>query len=235
MNLVICENRKIDQEILTVIFEHYITKNYLHADITCYHDLSTFYEDYQENFINPDILVVNMDSPTQDCIMICKKLRDDGFSNDIILTSINSENSIKGYEIDAHGFLLKPYITEHVFSTLKRILECEHRQSLLFRERGKIFRVPLNEITYLESQNTKCFIHCRSNIIHTIYKKLNDVEHSINDPHFIRCHQSYLVNMDYIVSASSCFQLTTGEQIPIRTREIKRIKDLFYIFAKANH
>jgi DNA-binding LytR/AlgR family response regulator len=43
----------------------------------------------------------------------------------------------------------------------------------------------------------------------------------MDDKRFLRCHQSYLVNMDYIVDDKGEFVLRDGTHIPIRVRTRK--------------
>ena len=61
---------------------------------------------------------------------------------------------------------------------------------------------------------------------HTIYKKLDEIQEEL-PPYFLRCHQSYLVNMNYIKRADKEFELVTGDIISIRQRDLKRIRSVY--------
>ena len=63
---------------------------------------------------------------------------------------------------------------------------------------------------------------------YTIYKKLNDIEEEINHRAFLRCHQSYLVNMNKIESVENDFTMKSGDVVPIRTRNLTEIKKEYY-------
>ena len=63
---------------------------------------------------------------------------------------------------------------------------------------------------------------------YTIYKKLNDIEEEINHRAFLRCHQSYLVNMNKIESVENDFTMKSGDVVPIRTRNLNEIKKEYY-------
>ncbi len=62
---------------------------------------------------------------------------------------------------------------------------------------------------------------------YNIYKKLNEIESELNDSRFLRSHQSYLVNMDYIIEAGNQFQLSTGDVVLIRQRHVKEIRNQY--------
>lgn len=87
--------------------------------------------------------------------------------------------------------------------------------------------IPYNEIVYIESNNSKCILHRNNGEKYNIYKKLNEIESELNDSRFLRSHQSYLVNMDYIIEAGNQFQLSTGDVILIRQRHVKEIRNQY--------
>ena len=66
-------------------------------------------------------------------------------------------------------------------------------------------------------------------------KRLQElIEGELGDRRFLRCHQSFLVNMDEILSVDQAFHLSSGDAVPIRQRELKRIRARYldYLAAK---
>lgn len=59
-------------------------------------------------------------------------------------------------------------------------------------------------------------------------EKLGDIEKRIDDKRFLRCHQSYLANMDYVEDVKDDFILKDGSMVPIRIRGRKEIKDDYH-------
>ena len=47
---------------------------------------------------------------------------------------------------------------------------------------------------------------------------------------FLRCNQSYIVNMDYITSADTNFTMENGDKIPIKVRERKKIREQYFSY-----
>ena len=60
-----------------------------------------------------------------------------------------------------------------------------------------------------------------------VYKRLSEIEHELQDGRFLRCHQSYLVNMDFIQLTDKQFVLTTGDTVLIRQRDLKAIRQCY--------
>ena len=64
----------------------------------------------------------------------------------------------------------------------------------------EIRKVPLNNVVYFESRNRVVYIVLSSGHSEYFYGKLNGVEKELADSrcYFLRIHQSFLVNYDYI-------------------------------------
>ena len=52
---------------------------------------------------------------------------------------------------------------------------------------------------------------------------LNEIEAELNDARFLRCHQSYLVNMNYVSEANDSFVLQNGDTVLIRAKSKRMI------------
>lgn len=63
---------------------------------------------------------------------------------------------------------------------------------------------------------------------HRIYAKLDDVERELDGHGFLRCHQSYIVNMEQVRVVEKDFILTSGARVPIRQREAKAIREAYF-------
>ena len=50
-----------------------------------------------------------------------------------------------------------------------------------------------------------------------------EIESELNDARFLRCHQSYLVNMNYVSEANDSFVLQNGDMVLIRAKSKRMI------------
>ena len=196
-------------------------------EVSIYNKGATLLDDFKEGYVNPDILIMDIYLEHENGIDICKKLRKQGYSGTIVFMTSSKEHAIEGYDVDARAYLLKPYDPDEIHRTFDRLLSNVSMSMYTIKIYSQIIRIPIYEIMYIESSNTKCVIHCDGDIDYTVYKKLSDVESELNDNHFLRCHQSYLVNMAHIVEANECFILSNGANVPIRKRDAKQLKDLY--------
>ena len=71
-------------------------------------------------------------------------------------------------------------------------------------------------IEYLEKDLRMIHFHMRHGIIYHAFGKFDDYAPEIADYHFVRCHRSYVVNLDYLKCIrGSDLPLLDGTAIPI--------------------
>lgn len=102
-------------------------------------------------------------------------------------------------------------------------------------------KIPLNRIYYFESQNRIVHIHTLKNgsavsddTENKFYGKMNDVERQLSERNgnFIRIHQSYLVNFDYIKSMNfDRVCMSDGTVLQISEDRQKAVRTLFCTMA----
>ena len=225
--IYIVEDTKIDAQILQVILENYLDEKHIDYSINIYDTGLAFYADYEEGYINPSIVFMDIFLPKSNGLEICKKMRAKGYPGDIIITTDTKDHALEAFEVDARGYIMKPYNAQDIFRTLDRVCQYASIRTFTFKIRQQIFHVPVSDICYIESNSNKCTIHCHENVIYTVYKKLSDIEKELSDTRFIRCHKSYLVNMDCIAKVTDCFTMECGDTVPIRQTDLKNIRDSF--------
>ena len=104
----------------------------------------------------------------------------------------------------------------------------------------QFFKVLLSDIVYFESQKRSIRLYKKDGTEGSFYGKLNEVEKQLKEAAvpFLRIHQSYLVNYNYIKQFGNTeLELSNGKQLPIsedrrKTAEQKYgellRKELFY-------
>lgn len=97
------------------------------------------------------------------------------------------------------GFLFKPVNAEYMYKLLLVAIERlknESGERLVVSGKSRhIFT--LSEVLYLESKAHITKIHTVSGVVYECRDKLSDLEKQVHDK-FVRCHQSYLVNLQHV-------------------------------------
>ncbi len=69
----------------------------------------------------PDLILLDVNLPTMEGIQICRKLRENGFKNPIIMLTSKSENvdKIVGLEVGADDYVTKPFDTRELLARIR--------------------------------------------------------------------------------------------------------------------
>ena len=116
--------------------------------------------------------------------------------------------------------------------------ECQKdkESSLILRSRTGITRLDLDRLQYCEVMGRTLLFHRKDGEALDSIGRLDDLCEQLKDyEQFVRCHRSYLINMDYVQNISSkTITMTDGIQIPIPHGKYSELKDKFfdYFFRK---
>ena len=95
------------------------------------------------------------------------------------------------------GYMTKPIDSKILNRYIDKIYEKNNNyKTLAITTKGKEHIINIDNIVYLESDNHRTLIHLEDEVLY-IYEKLGSVEKRLPDS-FIRCHKSFLVNMEKI-------------------------------------
>lgn len=234
MNIAICDDSSLARKSLTNLLEIYFSKKSMTYRIDQYDNgIELLYE--VEDGRAYDVIFLDIFMEKLLGIEVAKKLRKLKYNGEIIFLSESSDFAVESYDVKASGYILKPLDYEKLCLSIDRTIHSIDVGTYHIRRRNSFIIVPYDEITYVESSNSKCILHRSNNEKYVIYKKLCEIENELNDKRFLRSHQSYLVNMDYIIGVSNQFELSTGESVLIRQRNLKEIRLAYLDYAKKHH
>lgn len=145
------------------------------------------------------------------------------------LVSVTFQN--RNYINPPNDILLKPlYIIPNksrkqlwAYAVLAYEAALDKENAFSYYKRPSYLHTPYDSIKYFVSEGRRTRIVCAEENHHNaFYKKLDDVEALVSEKRrsFLRIHQSYLVNTNYVSSYNrNHVALTTGECLPISKYE----------------
>ena len=92
---------------------------------------------------------------------------------------------------------------------------------------GERQELPLSSISYVEVLGHQCHIHTSRQTV-VVRRGLDDLEAAIGSRDFLRCHRSFLVNLNFVQDITgSDFRLSDGTLVPISSGNLSKIRNLF--------
>lgn len=210
-HIAICnEDKKLNTFLITTIQKE-LAKCNITCCITIYYKFLHF---YKEHLNNPhDVLIIHTDFNNGNGILDCLFLRQFQFYENIILLSDTHIKQKESFCIFPLCYLTVPINIELLIECLLYNYQSVNRvQSLSFHNKKEIIQISLTNILYVESNKTILYIHTKQEVIPFRYK-IQDLELFLSYP-FIRCHQSFIVNM-YYISSMQRYSLKINHSISI--------------------
>jgi two-component system LytT family response regulator len=200
------------------------------------------------NDLQPDIDFLDIQMPKQNGFDMLKALNHYDF--EIIFVTAYDQYAIQAMKFAAVDYILKPILIEELKSAVDRAIKrCQlkkHNQQLenlieliqrrQFKEEHRIALPGIKETRFVKTNE---IIHCESSNNYTTFYLLNNEKLVVSKPiyeyddiltgyGFIRCHQSHLVNKQFIKSwlkeFGDALLLTDGAEIPVSRNKREFVK-----------
>ncbi len=163
-----------------------------------------------------DILIFN--AQDENALRIAQSLRKVNMAAAILFTNGGSArlNDLLQYRPSA---IINPQDQEEVIATLEFCIREQVRNTGYFTVRNKdaLLRVNFDEISHIESRQRIAVMYAGSKV-YEFYAKLGDIYQMLPQDLFVRCHQSYIVNMNLVRTldkGSRSFHMQSGAIVEI--------------------
>ena len=227
VNIVICENDKNDQEFVRSKVVDILDDLNIEYEIKIYNSGENLIEEYKRN---ADIILMDIQMDGIDGMETAREIRKVDDKVEIIFITSFVEYALEGYEVKAYRYLLKPVKDEDLKTSLINCLNDINllKKSIVIKEGDTRVKLSLKDIMYIEVQKNDITVHTLNGIYET-KGTMSNFESEINSDTFIRCHKSYLVNLEYIKSIKRYTAiLENDEEIPLGRNKYKEVKDKFF-------
>lgn len=162
-----------------------------------------------------------------------KRLRSENIHVEIVFITITEDYAVAGYDVSPLLYLVKPFQDEQLAYAIDIFLKKRQPSQVLLNLSGEILSLDITDILYAEVYGHTTCLHLVSGENRELRISLNKLEQQLPSSIFIRSHQSYLVNMSYILSVAR-YQLTlsTGLTLPISQSKYLNLQNSFILYAK---
>lgn len=226
MRIAICDDNEIQIGIFMHRINNFLKRNGdIKALITPYDKGQPLIDDVADGEWY-DIVVLDIVLREENGIEVAKELRLNGYDGNIIFWTAHKEYVFDALDILPVHYIIKGSEDGRMYGVVNRELENIHDKTLTVKNKDYFHRVDFCHIEYIESRNKYITIHCTCGITHMQRGKLSDVEKQL-DRRFLRCHQSYIVNMDEVWELRADFRMVSGDVVPIRRKDLSAIRKLY--------
>lgn len=175
----------------------------------------TFIEGYREGY---DIVFMDIEMEDLDGMSAAKLLRERDKSVTLIFVTNMAQLAIKGYEVDALDFIVKP-VGYHDFAfrlkkAVTRINAGREKCISIGTTGGGYAKLIVSHIKYVEIMKHRMIYHTEDGDFET-YGTLKNAESALAGGHFARCNSCYLVNLRFVRSVQGMMCDVAGEKLKV--------------------
>lgn len=147
----------------------------------------------------------------------------------VVLISSSAEFALESYTVHPAHYLLKPVSDQSLASALDYCITlCGDPGQLVIRWKKAEKVLPFSEILYIEVLDSLLKLHTPAGTEYQTGGHLSQIEQKLPPRQFLRCHKSFLVNLDYVEGIRRYTLLLAGGQtIPVSKQNYTSIKDAY--------
>lgn len=227
ISIGICDDDKYTVAELERLIYDTADEKSLKVAVETYYDGSSIENDIAKG-VKFDLVFLDIEMK-QNGIITAKKIRE--LKTDILIIYVsNYEKYFRElFEVGAFRFLDKPIDKTKFSQYFTDAIDALNKADryLLYKYNRQINKVKLKNVIYFESNRRKILIHKIDGTVLEYYGKLNELELDLkkSEIKFIRTHQSFLVNCEYIIGWKYTDLILEGQiYIPISEEQQKRIQ-----------
>lgn len=150
--------------------------------------------------LKPDVVFIDVEMPGITGVEASKQIRALLPDCALVFVTAHSEYMQDAFEFYAFDYLVKPFKTDRVRQTLRRIQKASLKEkvlpapALMIKNRDAISFVPIKDIIliYIEGRTTYIVTPDAS---YATSESLSDIARKLDDATFFRCHRAYIVNI----------------------------------------
>ncbi|MBQ7323985.1 MAG: response regulator transcription factor [Clostridia bacterium] len=135
----------------------------------------------------------------------------------LIFVTAFEQFAVKGYEVLAFDFIVKPILYSDFSLRMTRVLQRVSKEvldTIGISVKGSVKIVSVKDIKYIEVIKHKLIFHTVNEVFEG-NGSLNDMERQLISKNFVRCNHCYLVNLWYVKGVEGFALNLDGEEIAI--------------------
>jgi len=213
-NIAIVEDDQTEAAKLRQYFDQYTAERGTIFKISHFESAEQFLGKYEPVY---DIVLLDIMLPKMNGMEAAVKLRELDETTTIIFVTNMAQFAVRGYEVDAFDFVVKPVSYSNFSLKLQRALNklsSRRETEVIVSTSEGMFRIASSQIRYIEISGHRLVYHTTSGTIGS-YGTLKEVEAILSDKVFVRCNSSYLVNLNYVRAIRGHTVLVGSDELPI--------------------
>ena len=201
--------------------EQYKEENGQEIEITVYHDGDEIAAFYRAQF---DIILMDIEMKFIDGMTAAEEIRKKDTKDSIIFITNAPQYAIRGYEVGALDYILKPvpYFTfSQKLSRAVAKMEKRSRKWITIPVKGGVMRMDLSDVYYIESEGHNLIYQTKDGAC-VSSGTMKSAEEAMEGMDFCRINKCYLVNLEHVDGVQDKYAVVHGIQLLVSRPRMKQ-------------
>lgn len=231
MRIAICDDEEVQRLLLQKYVEEWARDNKILLETKLFNSGESFWFAWEDDR-DYDLLILDIEMGQLSGMELAADIRRKDEEIPILFVTGYDSYMAQGFEVAALHYLLKPLRKEKLFGVLDKFyktkMKKEPEEKLLFRtERGPL-SLPVSRIWYIEARAHQCILYTEDETYILCASISEMVRQLCTRRAFVRCHRSYLVNVQHISAiVKPELVLDDKRRIPVSRSAEKEVSRVF--------
>lgn len=225
---MLCDDSEEDRDALARALQDYAARHGLELRLETASDAGELLRRWSPS--RWDAVFLDIFLPGLSGVDAARRLRAMDRSLCLIFATVSREHGLVSYDLGVTDYLLKPLSQRDVDSAIDYFLEkyADALRSLRVRTAWEEFDVRFRDIRYIEIRDHRAILHTREQEL-AVWRSLDELEEEMNDERFLRCHRSYLVNLEHVKALEKHdFLMDCGDLAPVSRQKIQSVQKKYH-------
>lgn len=227
--VAVCEDEPLMLEKLCELCGDVLSELQMNCHIMPYLSADSLYKVLKAEPGKYNLLLLDIQMDAMNGMELGKELRKSGNEVSIIFVTSSDDYLKDGYSVHPIEYLFKPVQKKELLEAVKFDIDKNYLSDVVTFQTGnnKFITVAMNDIYFLEGQNHNIIFHTTKEV-KKYSVSLADIAKMLPQGNFVRCHKSYMVNLEYVREITrSSMKLSMGRQLPIGRKYYKSFQESF--------
>lgn len=227
LKIGVCDDVLADRQRLISL----IKVEYPHFQCVDYKSAEMLLWDF-ENSTHFDILFLDIFMEGMSGIEVAKQIRI--LDPNLLLIFVSSSNDFyrESYDLYAFNYLIKPLTADKLTEVLQHATQYLNKntgQFIRFSFNNNFYKVRCSELLYISSDKHIVNFHTINGEVLKSYGKLDNFITQLSSEVFVRCHQSYIVNLNHVTGMTTAEFLFSETTVPISRKYLSNAREKYQI------
>ena len=227
--LAVCEDDRVVRDEICRVCEETLKEMKIAYEISVFSNAEELEKTLREGRHLFDLLILDIELDRKTGMELARELRAGEDWVSILFVTGHEEYALEGYEVQPIQFLMKPLNWEKLREALRTDWKRNHRPKTVLLQKGyRNLRLRLSSVVYVETDGNHGVRIFQEDGEERFPMGLSELERLFSDHRFLRCHNSYLVNLEHVREIGrEGFLLDQGNRLPISRKYYRACQEAF--------